>query len=334
MARIELRNEYYSGKRILVTGGLGFLGSNLSIALDSLGAKVTILDARIPYMGANDFNIESIKDSVEVVTGDIRSREIVEHLVQSSQIIFNIAAQTSHLDSMNDPHLDADINVRGNLIILEAARELNPKVKIVFAGSRAQYGRPASVPVTEETPARPVDNYGVTKQASENYHFVYHRSYGIPVVSLRINNTYGERHQMKHNRYGIINWFIRLALDDKPITIYGDGKQLRDFNYVTDVVDAMLLSGSDDKCIGEIFNLGSGSPISLTEAAESVVRLAKEGIVEFVPWDPERQRIETGDFSADFRKFADMTNWHPKTDLETGLRRTIDFYRKHKEHYW
>lgn len=326
--------NFYENKKILITGGLGFLGSNLAISLVRAGAGVTLLDAMLPLYGGNLFNIEEIKDKVEVIIGDIRDSELLGEVVRGKDLIFHIAAQTSHIDSMVDPFLDVDINCRGNIVFLESCRKFNPGVKIIYAGTRSQYGRVEYTPVDEMHPLNPADIYSVNKTAGEQYHFVYARSYGIRVSSLRINNTYGPRHQMKHGRYGILNWFIRIALEGGTIKVFGDGTQMRDYNYIDDVTDAFLRAGSSGNADGKIYNLGSGEPVRFIDLVNKIIKIAGSGRVEMVPWPEERKGIETGDYIASFEKMKNELGWQPKIPLDEGLRRTVAYYRKYKDRYW
>jgi len=326
--------DFYKDKKILITGGLGFLGSNLAIALVKLGAKVTLLDAMLPLYGGNYFNIEEIKDEVEVIIGDIRDGRVMESAVKEKELIFHIAAQTSHIDSMSDPFLDIDINCRGNIVLLEACRRFNPGIKIVYAGTRGQYGRMEYKPVDESHPLNPTDIYGVNKTAGEQYHFIYARSYGMRVCSLRINNTYGPRHQMKHGRYGILNWFIRIAMDGGVIKVFGEGNQLRDFNYVDDVTNAFLLAGAEERADGKIYNLGSGSPVKFIDLVKKIIEIAGSGKMENVPWPKDRKDIETGDYVANFEKIKNELGWQPGIFLDEGLKKTVEYYKKFKDKYW
>jgi len=326
--------DFYKDKKILITGGLGFLGSNLAIALVKLGAKVTLLDAMLPLYGGNYFNIEEIKDEVEVIIGDIRDGRVMESAVKEKELIFHIAAQTSHIDSMSDPFLDIDINCRGNIVLLEACRRFNPGIKIVYAGTRGQYGRIEYKPVDESHPLNPTDIYGVNKTAGEQYHFIYARSYGMRVCSLRINNTYGPRHQMKHGRYGILNWFIRIAMDGGVIKVFGEGNQLRDFNYVDDVTNAFLLAGAEERADGKIYNLGSGSPVKFIDLVKKIIEIAGSGKMENVPWPKDRKDIETGDYVASFEKIKNELGWQPGIFLDEGLKKTVEYYKKFKDKYW
>jgi len=325
---------YYRGKKVLITGGLGFLGSSLAIALVDLGAQVLLVDALLPLYGGNPFNIEGIKESVEVHIADIRDSEAMNRLVQGQEIIFNLAAQVSHLDSMTDPLLDVDINARGNLVLLEACRRFNPRVKVVYAGTRGQYGRPVETPVREDHPMRPTDIYGVNKAAAEQYHFLYKEICGLRSVSLRINNTYGPRHQMKHAKYGTLNWLIRLAMEEKEIKVYGDGSQLRDYNYVDGVTEAFLLVGASNEADGGAFNLGGGEPIRFLDLVMAIIETVGSGSYECVPWPQERLVIEVGDYVADYSKISRLLGWTPKVSLAEGLTKTVKFYRKNWRHYW
>jgi len=326
--------EWYKNKKVAVTGGLGFLGSNLAHELVHLGAEVTLIDPMLPLYGGNLFNINGIEDKVKVNFADIRDEGAMRALIRDKDVIFHIAGQTSHVDSMTDPLLDVDINCRGNIIFLEACREINPEVKVVYAGTRGQYGAVNKTPVTEDTHLSPTDIYGVNKNAGEKYHLIYYKAYGLRTVSLRISNTYGPRHQMKHGKYGIQNWMIRLALDDETISVYGDGSQLRDFNYVDDVTHAFLLAGASDKSNGQVYNLGSGNPISFRKMVKTVVEIAGSGKIEFVDWPEDRKRIETGDYVADFAKITEELGWKPEVAFEDGVKRTVEFYKRFRHHYW
>ena len=326
--------DFYNNKSILITGGLGFLGSSLAISLVRRGARVAVLDAMLPLYGGNMFNIKDISNETEIIIGDIRDEATLSKAVKDKEIIFHIAAQTSHIDSMTDPLLDVDINCRGSIILLEACRRLNPSVKIIYAGTRGQYGKVKYAPVDEGHPLDPTDIYGVNKTAGEKYHFLYAGSYGLKVCSLRINNSYGPRHQMKHGKYGILNWFVRLAMEGGTIRVFGDGTQLRDFNYVDDVTDAFLRAGSDKKAEGKIYNLGSGEPIKFISLVQKIINVVGKGKIEKVPWPKERKDIETGDYVADFSRIRNELGWQPLTDLDSGLRQTVGFYGKYKEEYW
>jgi len=326
--------DFYQDRKVLITGGLGFLGSNLAVELVKRGAQVTIADPMLPLYGGNLFNVEDIKDKITVHLSDIRDKDAMAEHVKGQEIIFHIGNQTSHVDSMTDPLLDVDINCRGNIILLEACRKKNPEVKIVYAGTRAQYGKPESVPVVETQAMHPTDIYGANKHAAEQYHMIYYNAFGIRSTTLRINNSYGPRHQMKHGKYGILNWFIRLALDNETIQIYGDGSQMRDYNYVDDVTRAFLFAGSNDASDGEAYNLGSGQPVRFKEMVEKIIEAAGSGRSEFKPWPEDRKQIEVGDYVADYSKIQNTLGWEPKTVFDEGLKRTVDFYKENRSHYW
>lgn len=327
--------DFYPGKRVLVTGGLGCLGSSLSLELVELGAEVTLLDSHHPMFGANLRNIESVRDRVTVNICDIRDADAVNHLVKGQDVLFHIGMQTSHVDSMTEPFWDIDINCRGNMVVYEAVRHNNPGCYVIYAGTRGQYGVLETIPVDEKHPMQPTDVYGVNKVAAEGYGFVYHRAHGMPFCSLRVNNCYGPRHQMRHAKYGILNWFIRLAMDGQTIKLYGDGQQKRDYNYVDDATRAFLLTGANvEACNGEAFNLGSGRARTLREATELVIEYAGTGNLEFVEWPADRKAIETGDYFADYSKFTRATGWKPEVEMEKGLEETVSFYQRNREHYW
>src|SRR3990172_10681917 len=326
--------QAFDGKHVLITGGLGFIGSNLAQRLVNLQAAVTIVDSLIPQYGGNIHNIREISDRVRVNIADVRDISSMNVLVQNQEYIFNLAGQVSHLMSMSDPIPDLEINCRAQLTLLEACRHHNPEVKIVYAGTRGQYGRPDSVPVTEKHLLKPIDVNGINKAAGELYHILYNNIYGIRATSLRLTNTYGPRHSMKSSDQSFLNWFIRLAIDGEKIKIFGDGEQKRDFNYIDDVVRAFLMVAAGEKSNGEVFNLGSWKPISIREVTELLLEATKTGSYEFVPFPEDRRRIEIGDFWGDFSKIRSFFGWEPKVPLKEGLERTVEYYLKNKEHYW
>jgi UDP-glucose 4-epimerase len=325
----------YEGAHVLVTGGLGFIGSHLSARLVELGAAVTIVDSLIPEYGGNPYNVRTIADRVHINYSDIRDPWSTRYLVQGQDYIFNLAGQVSHLDSMEDPETDLDINCKSQLSLLEALRENNVEARIVFAASRQQYGRPQSLPVTEEHPLVPVDVNGINLVAGERYHLLYHDIYGIRAASLRLTNTYGPHLLMKHGRQGFITVFIRRALEGKAIKVFGDGSQLRDFTYVSDVVDAFLAIGVTEAAYGRPFNIGGQAPVPLLEVARLCQEIAGAGGgVETMPWPPERAKIDIGSIYVDHSQLTQETGWEPTVGLREGLERTIEFYREHGDHYW
>ncbi len=329
----------FAGKKVLITGGLGFIGSNLAIRLVELGADVLIVDSLIPDYGGNLFNIEPIKDKVRVNIADVRDVNSMNYLVRGQDYLFNLAGQVSHIDSMRDPYTDLEINCRAQLSILEACRHNNPLVKIVYAGTRQVYGVPEYLPVDENHILHPTDVNGINKMAGEWYHILYNNVYGIRAVSLRLTNTYGPRLLMKHNRQGFVGWFIRLAIDNEEIQIFGDGSQMRDLNYVDDVVEAMLLAAVYDGANGRIFNLGKSPPVSLLEFVQVLLGVCQEfgvgkGGYRLVPFPPDKKRIDIGDYYADYSKIHKMLGWTPRVPLREGLWRTVAYYVQHREHYW
>jgi UDP-glucose 4-epimerase len=325
--------DFYRGRRVMITGGLGFIGSNLARRLVDLHADVLIVDAMIPEYGGNPFNIDGIRDRVRVNISDIRTTTVVDTLIRDREIIFNLAGQVSHIDSMRDPFTDLDINCRAQLSILEACRQHNPRVKVIFAGTRQVYGRPERLPVDERHLVRPADVNGVNKAAGEYYHLLYNNVFGVRACSLRLTNVYGPRQLIKHNRQGFIGWFIRLAIEDGEIQIFGDGSQMRDFVYVDDAAEAFLLAGAADACNGEVFNVGGDQAVSHRDLVTLLIDVAGAGRVRFVPWPDDKKRIDIGSFYSDSTKFRQTTGWRPSVDLREGLSRTVAFYRAHLRQY-
>ena len=324
----------YSGKEILITGGLGFIGSNLARRLVSQGANLTLVDSLIPQYGGNTFNIDDIKNKVAVNVCDVRDTFAMEHLIQGKEYLFNLAGQTSHLDSMADPHTDLDINAAAQLSILEVCRKVNPDIKIVFASTRQLYGRPDYLPVDEKHPNRPVDVNGINKLAGEWYHLLYNNVYGIRACALRLTNTYGPGMRVKDARQTFLGIWIRLLLEGKPIKVFGDGKQLRDFNFVDDCVEALLLAGANNNANGKVYNLGSSEIIGLSDLAEIMVNLGVSGNYELAPFPADRKAIDIGDYYSDYSLIKKELGWAPKIDLKVGLKRTLNYYRAHSSHYW
>lgn len=331
--RLTSFEKYYCGKRVLITGGLGFIGSTLTIALADLGARVTLVDSMIPEYGGNLFNISPVRDRVTVNISDVRDRSSMNYLVQGCDCLFNLAGTLSHVDSMTDPFTDLEINCVSQLSILEACRRHNPGIKIGFAGTRGQYGRTGPDPVREDTPMRPVDVNGINNVAGEAYHLLYHEVHGIRAFSLRLTNTYGPRHQMRHHRQGVLNWFLRLLIEGKTVKLYGNGRQIRDTNYVDDVVEAFLLAMADDRAAGQVFNLG-GEPVSLIDFVEQAIRVHGGGSYELVEYPAEAKPIEIGDYRADWSRIRDTLGWHPRVSLAEGIARTLEYYKQHRQHYW
>ena len=324
----------FNGKEVLITGGLGFIGSNLSIELVKLGARVTIIDNMLPRQGSNFFNIRDVEDRVKVNISDVRNELSMNHLVQGKDYIFHLAGQVNHVDSMRNPIQDLDINCRGTLVLLEALRHHNRSAKVIFAGTRGEYGSSVKLPVDEEHPTNPKGIYAVTNLTAEKMILVYDDVFGIKGACLRITNTYGPRHQMMHDEYGVFNWFIRKAMDDEDIPVFGDGRILRDFLYVDDLVECMLMTASADGAYGEVFNIGSGVPVSFIELAEKIASIAGTGRAIYTEFTQERKEVEPGDYYAAIGRIGRVVGWVPKTALEEGIRKTIDYYRHYRKEYW
>lgn len=321
-------------KNVLVTGGAGFIGSNLAIRLVELGANVTIVDSFIPEYGGNLFNLEPIKNKVKLNISDVRDEHSMKYLIRDQDYLFNLAGQTSHLDSMNDPYTDLEINARAQLSILEACRRYNPDIKVVFASTRQIYGKPQYLPVDEKHPLYPVDVNGINKMAGEWYHLLYHDVYKIRSVVLRLTNTYGPRMRVKDARQTFLGIWIKNVIEGNTILVFGDGKQIRDFNYVDDVVDAIILSAQSNDANGLIFNLGADDPINLEDTAKLMIEISNQASYELVPFPADRKAIDIGDYYANYHKISSKLGWQPKVELKDGLKRTIDFYKEFKKNYW
>ncbi len=322
------------GKRILITGGLGMIGSTIAAKAVAAGASVTLVDACIEPYGANLFNIEGIRDTVEVNISDIRDRESMKVLVRDRDIIFNLAGQVSHNDSIDDPYLDADINYIGHMNVLESLRRCNRDAVVLHAGSRLQFGRIERIPVSEDHSLRPRTPYALNKTAAENIYRFYNEVHGIRTVSFRIANPYGPRSQMKHSKYSMINWFIRLAMEERTIRIFGDGSQVRDYIHVDDLADAFIAAAVTKDCHGRAFNVGSGEGTTFRDMVAMVLATVGTGSSERVPWPDTYINVETGDYVTDIRALAAATGWSPATDLPTGIAGTYAYYRQYHEHYW
>lgn len=326
--------EAFQGKRVLVTGGLGFIGSNLSVRLVELGAKVTIVDNMMPRLGGNLFNVKEIMDHIQINFSDVRDEHSMDYLVKDQDFIFHLAGQVNHVDSIRNPIQDLDINCRGTLVLLESCRKYNREVKVNFSGTRGEYGASVKLPVAEDHPTNPKGIYAVTNLSAEKMVLVYDDVHKISGTCLRITNTYGPRHQMAHDEYGVLNWFIRKAIDNELIPVFGDGHILRDFLYVDDLVECFLQVAICPSAYGEVFNVGTGIPISFIDLAKKIVEVAGSGKVAFTEFTKERKEVEPGDYYTDISKVRKVVGWTPKTDLNEGLKKTIEFYRKYKKEYW
>ena len=306
--------EGYKNKRVLISGGMGFIGSNLAIALAREGAEVTILDNMLPRQGGNLFNIKPVEGMVKINFSDIRNSQSVNYLVRNKDYIFHLAGQVSHVDSIRNPLQDLSINVEGTLVILEACRQFNKEARIIFSGTRGQYGESVRLPVDEKHPMNPKGVYAITNLCAENLVMVYDEIHKVRAIALRITNTYGPRHQMMHDEYGVLNWFIRKAIDDKAIHVFGSGKILRDFMFVDDLVDAILMAGLNRDAYGKIFNVGTGKPVNFIELAKIIVKIAKTGKIKFTEFSQERKELEPGDYYADISKIAKVVGWAPRVN--------------------
>jgi len=327
-----LPHHLMNGAKVLVTGGLGFIGATLARRLVHLGAQVTLVDSLIPEYGGNLFNIAGIEDRVRVNISDVRDEHSMKCLVQGQDIIFNLAGQTSHMDSMQDPFTDLEINARAQLAILEACRKHNPDIKIVFASTRQIYGKPDCLPVDEKHPLRPVDVNGINKLAGEWYHILYNNVYGIRACALRLTNTYGPRMRVKDARQTFLGIWIKSLVEDKPFEVWG-GEQYRDFTYVDDVVDALLLAATCAESDGKVYNLGGERVVTLRNLAELCVAANGGGAYDVHEFPTERKRIDIGDYYADDRLIRSELGWQPQIPIETGLMRTVAYYRQHLGHY-
>jgi len=330
-----MQTSGFDGAEALITGGLGFIGSTLAIRLVELGARVTIVDAMIPEYGGNLFNIAPIRERVQLNISDVRDRHGMNYLVQGKDYVFHLASQVSHIHSLVvDPFDDIDINIKGTAILLEACKAGNRDAIVVRAGTRGQYGRTSVLPVSEDAPMNPRGIYELSQLSAEKLLEVYSEHFGIRAVNLRLTNVYGPRAQMRHSQFGVANWFVRLALDDETIQIFGDGSIKRDFLYVDDCVDALVESACCPGALGNIFNVGFGTPTTFKEFSERLIRIAGSGRWEFAPFSPERAAQEPGDFYSDISRIAATVGWTPRTSLDEGLRRSVEYYRRWKDHYW
>jgi UDP-glucose 4-epimerase len=326
--------DTFKGARVLITGGLGFIGSTLAAHLVGLGAQITLVDSLIPTYGGNLRNIAGIEDQVRVNIADVRDEHAMDYLVQGQDFLFNLAGQNSHLDSMRDPHADLDINCRAQLTILEACRRHNPGLKLVYASTRQIYGKPDYLPVDERHLLRPVDVNGINKMAGEWYHILYNNVYGIRACALRLTNTYGPHMRVKDTRQTFLGIWIKQLIDGQPIQVWGDGTQIRDFNYVDDAVEALLMTAASSAADGQIFNLGSDEVINFRDLAALLVEINGAGRYEIMPFPPERKSIDIGDYYADYRLIQGRLGWRPRVALREGLAQTLAFYRAEQEHYW
>ena len=324
----------WSGQNVLITGGLGFIGSNLAIRLVREGARVSICDARIEGYGANDANIREIRDDVEVQVSDVRDDNVMGHLVAGKDVVFHLAAQVSHVMSLSNPFPDIDINIKGTAAVLEACRRRNPGALVVRSGTRGQYGPAVALPVSEEAPSDPRGLYEISQLSAEMICRAYTRIHGIRTVPLRLTNVYGPRAQMKHSQFGVVNWFVRLALEGRPIPIFGTGTILRDFLYVDDCVEALVRAAQEPRVVGEILNVGNDRASTFLEVAKTIQQLLPATTIVFTDFTPERKAQEPGDFVSDITKIRGLLRWEPRVGLKDGLERTIAYYQARRAEYF
>jgi nucleoside-diphosphate-sugar epimerase len=328
---VDIVNSF-SGKNVLITGGLGFIGSSLACRLVCQETRVTLVDSLIPEYGGNLFNITDIADRVTVNISDVRDEYSMKYLVQGKDYLFNLAGQTSHMDSMQNPQADLEINALAQLFILEACRKYNPAIKIVFASTRQIYGKPDYLPVDENHPIRPVDVNGINKMAGEWYHILYNNVHGIRACALRLTNTFGPRMRIKDARQTFLGIWVRSLIDGNPFEVWG-GQQLRDYNYVEDVVDAMLLAAISEESNGRVFNLGGDERISLEDTAALLVAVHQSGGYQLKKFPEERKQIDIGDYFSDYTLINKSLGWRPQTSLKKGFRLTLDYYHQHLKNY-
>ena len=319
---------------MLITGGAGMIGSTIAHLAMSQGAQVSILDAMLPLYGGNRFNLRGIADEIQFIQGDIRDLELMRRVVPGYDYIFSLAGQVSYVDSNTEPLLDLDINCKGHLQVLEACRRENPQAKLLFASSRFVYGRIEYNPVDENHPFNCLSIYGIHKLAGEKYYRFYHEAYGLKTVSVRIANPYGPRQQMKHSKYGIVNWFVRLALDGQPLTVFGDGQQHRDYIFNEDLAEGCLALMLSPGTEGRVYNLGAGVAVPFIEMARLVAEAVPGTELRQVAWPQDRYFVETGDYLSDITRITAATDWRPKTTHKDGIERTVAYYREHQKEYW
>jgi UDP-glucose 4-epimerase len=331
--KADPRLRAFEGSRSLVTGGLGFIPSNVVHALVGVGSRVTVVDSLSEGQGGNRFNVRGIEDRLDIRIADIRDEAAIRDAVQGQDFIFNMAASVSHLESLESPFHDVDVNVRGNLVVLEAARRFAPGARVVYTGTRSEYGLIQQRPVAETHPLIPTEVNSANKAVADMYHIAYHIAHGLSTVSLRLTNTYGPRMLTAHYRQGFINWFVRLAVEGGTFRLYGDGSQVRDLVYVDDVARAILLAALTPEATGQALNIGSGRPVSLLEIARTLIEIAGKGSIEYVPFPDDARRIEIGDYVADISKIRQVLGWEPEVGLREGLERSVRYFEAYREHY-
>lgn len=324
----------FDRKRVLITGGMGFLGSALAISLARLGANVMIVDNMLTGHGGNPFNIAPIRERVHVSYTDVRDVSAMNYVVREQDYVFHLAGQVDHVLSLTDPFPDIDINIRGTATVMEAIRRYNPSARVIYTGTRGEYGETPHLPVPETAPTMPKALQEISNLTAEKIVAMYDSVHHVRSIMLRLTNIYGPRAQMKHPRYGVVNWFVRLAIDDGAIQVFGDGQIIRDFLYVDDCIDALIQCALCDDAYGHVFNVASGIPLNFRTLAESLIEVAGSGRWEFAPFTPERAAQEPGDFYADVSKIERIVGWVPRIALREGLQRTLQYFRSYGNHYW
>lgn len=319
--------------KVLITGGAGFIGSSLCIELVKRGHEVTVLDAMLPLYGGNLFNLKPVLEKINFVEGDIRDRELVNELVKDKDLVFDFAGQVSYIDSKELPFLDLDINGVGHMNVLEAMRLYAPDATYIFSSSRLVYGKLLTTPVPEDHPTQPLSLYGIHKLLVEHYCDYYHKTFGLKTIVVRLPNPYGVRQQMKHNKYSLVGWFLRQALDSGTITIFGDGRQTRDYLYIDDIVDGFILL-AEKRRAGEIYNMGSEEKVTFVEMVDVILKEAGTGKKEHISWPENYEKNETGNYIADTTKIKKGIGWEAKITLEEGIKRMAEYYKQHRKNYW
>ena len=324
----------YDHRVVLITGGLGFIGSNLAMRLSaSSGVEVRIVDSLHPACGGDPRNLDGIARPAQVHTFDLRESARLRGILPGVDVIFNLAGQVSHIDSMREPLQDLGANAEAHLSLLEGCRAVNPGARIVYSSTRQSYGRPQRLPVDEDHPIHPLDINGVNKYAGELYHRIYHKAHGLETCSLRLTNTYGPRQLIRHASQGVIGWFIHQILCGEEIVLFGDGKQLRDLTYVDCVVDALLLAGVHPHAAGKVYNLASGTPIALVDLVKLMITVYGKGSYRFAHFPEERRKIDIGDYYGSFSRIQEELGWSPAVSLREGIRRTLDFFERRRSIY-
>ena len=331
--RARAERSFFEGRRVVVTGGLGFIGSNLARRLVALKADVVVTDNFLPEHGANRLNIAGVETGLRIERADIRDRDSLRRILPGADVVFHLAGRVSHILSLKNPFPDIEMNVTGTASLLETIRELKLDPVVVYTGTRGQYGSAERLPVDETQPSHPRALNGLTKLAAEKMMQIYHANHGLRAVPLRLANIYGPRAQMRHPHFGVANWFVRLALSGEPITVFGTGKILRDFVYVDDCVDALLSAGRLRSRYGQVINVGDDKPRCFLDVAEIIARLVPGSRIRFTEFTPERASQEPGNFYSDISRAREILGWTPRTSLEDGLALTVDYYRGRLKEY-